>query len=271
MLQTKSVLVAVAMAGTASTLGCGEAPTEDVAQAGGALTSANGLFANGLFANGLFANGLFANGLFANGLFANGLFANGLFANGLVVNGLADPTAEKVMEYVVSCALPTGDSVTYSQKDVTYTFGGWIGVAPEWKTKTCDVSCQHWVSACVLSRLNYLGMHRPISIRGDNKALAIAPTELAQYTHREATYYGNLFVTGQPRFACLPPKATEITRVCGDSLTDCAVDVVGACEDFCDDHGAFGTYNDCNAARTSSKGRAKHAPDYAETVTVFLP
>jgi hypothetical protein len=266
-------MAVVAAVGSVGLAGCGGAPTDDlVTESKAAVTSTNGLFANGLFANGLFANGLFANGLFANGLFANGLFANGLFANGLIVKGLADPAAEQLMEYVVSCALPTGDSVTYAQKGVKYSFDGWIGVAPQWKSNGCDGSCQRWVSACVLARVNKLGVHRPISMRGDNPALAIVPNELAQYPSREATYYGNLFQEGQPRFACLPPQATEIPRVCGDSLTDCAVTVAGACQQICDDQGPFGAYDDCDAARAPAKGRDRRPVDnYAETITVFLP
>ncbi|HET6149374.1 MAG TPA: hypothetical protein VFH68_17690 [Polyangia bacterium] len=256
-----------------ATLGCGGAPSEDLADVQSNLLAANGLAANGLAANGLAANGLAANGLAANGLAANGLAANGLAANGLAANGLADPAAQKFMEYVVSCALPPGHSVTYTSAGVDYTFAGGIGVAPDWEQQSCDGSCQRWVSACVLARLNKLGVHRQISIRGANDALAITAHELQDFPVREASYYGNLFQVAQPRYACLPPKATEITRVCGDSLVGCAVAIAGACEQVCETPGRNGTYRDCAAqeipAHDGYRGTSNDDA-YAETVTVFL-
>ena len=255
-------MVSMSVLGAAA--GCGGAPSDALAGTSSAL-----LAENGLAANGLAANGLAANGLAANGLAANGLAANGLAANGLAANGLADPMAQKFMEYVVSCALPTGRQVTLTDGTNSYTFDGWLGVAPKWETASCDGSCQRWVSACVLARLNKLGVHRQISIRGDNPALAVVPHELRDYPVREATYYGNLFQVEQPRYACLPPGATEIERVCGDSLAGCAVAVPGQCRDVCERPGAFLTYTDC--ANHDVGGRQRSDDTFAETVTVFLP
>ena len=260
--------VSISLFGAAS--GCGGPQAEDLTEARSALVSENGLAANGLAANGLAANGLAANGLAANGLAANGLAANGLAANGLAANGLADPMAHKFMEYVVSCALPTGHSVTINDSGTSYTFDGWIGVAPEWETQSCNGSCQRWVSACVLARLNKLGVHRQISIRGANSALAVAPHELQDFPVREATYYGNLFQPQQARYACLPPGATEIERVCGDSLVGCAVSVPGECPDVCQSAGMFRTYRDCANHDVGGRGHDDGKDIYAETVTVFL-
>jgi hypothetical protein len=244
--------------------GCGGPSSDDLTGTSSAL-----LAENGLAANGLAANGLAANGLAANGLAANGLAANGLAANGLAANGLADPMAHKFMEYVISCALPSGRSVTLSDGAKSYTFDGWIGVAPQWETKSCAESCQRWVSACVLARLNKLGVHRQISIRGANPALAVVPHEMQDFPIREATYYGNLFQVEQPRYACLPPGATEIERVCGDSLAGCAVAVPGECRNVCERPGANMTYTDC--ANHDVGGRNRSDDTFAETVTVFLP
>jgi len=242
-------LVSVSIVGAAS--GCGGPQADDLGEASSALLAENGLAANGLA---------------ANGLAANGLAANALDTNGLAANGLADPMAHKFMEYVVSCALPAGHTVTYTQDDATYTFAGSIGVAPEWEQESCDGSCQRWVSACVLARLNKLGVHRQISIRGANPALAVTLHEMTDFPVREATYYGNLFQPNQPRYACLPPDATEIPRVCGDSLAGCAVVVPGECRSVCEHAGLFRTYSDCGTEPVTG-----HAADsYAETVTVFL-
>ena len=238
-------LVSVSLVSAAS--GCGGTQADDIAETHNALLAENGLAANGLA--------------------ANGLAANGLAANGLAANGLADPMAQKFMEYVVSCALPTGRSVTFTQAGVSYTFAGWLGVAPEWEGQRCDGSCQRWVSACVLARLNKLGVHRQISIRGANPALAITPHELVDFPVREATYYGNLFQPDQARYACLPPGATQIQRVCGDSLVGCAVGVPGECRRVCERSGAYQTYRDCG---TQPVGGHDDGYSYAETVTVFL-
>jgi hypothetical protein len=245
-------------------IGCGAPPSEDLAAMESDL-----LATNGLAANGLAANGLAANGLAANGLAANGLAANGLAANGLAANGLADPAAHNFMEYVVSCALPAGHSVTYTSAGVSYTFAGGIGIAPSWEHQKCDGSCQRWVSACVLARLNKLGVHRQISIRGANDALAITAHETQDFPVREATYYGNLFQVEQPRYACLPPQATQIPRVCGDSLVGCAVAIPGPCEKVCETPGRNGTYREC-ASRELSNRDGHRAEVYDETVTVFL-
>jgi hypothetical protein len=239
---------------------CGAPPTEDLVESQGAVMAANGLAANGLAANGLAANGLAA----------NGLAANGLAANGLAANGLADPAAHKFMEYVVSCALPADHSVSFMQDGVSYVFAGGIGVAPEWETRRCDGSCQRWVSACVLARLNKLGVHRQISIRGANEALAMTLHEMQDFPVREATYYGNLFQTEQPRYACLPDGVTQDLRVCGDSLVGCAVTFPGNCQNVCRRPGSFGTFVDCASHALSQRDDRWDDTTYAETITVFL-
>jgi hypothetical protein len=222
---------------------------------------------NALTANALTANALTANALTANALTANALTANALTANALTANGLRDPLGRELLKYVVSCALPDGAGVTVKVDGTTYQFQGSIGLAPEWGRPygSCDGSCQRWVSACVLARVDAAGVEREISIRGDNPALRPVPHELRDYPLREATYYGNIFAAHEPRYLCLSPGATSDTRVCGPSLDDCPMTVVGSCDDVCADRGAFGTFQDCRTGRGWSGGAV-----YAETVTVFL-
>jgi len=237
----------------------------------GALVGTNGLFANGLFANGLFANGLFANGLFANGLFANGLFANGLAldASGAMTPAAADvlrdPAARPLFSYIVSCALPPDQTLKVTVDGEALTFPGAIGVAPAWLTGTCDTSCQRWVSACVIARVNHLGQHVEISMRGQNRALVVEPHEVRDFSFREAAYYGNFFLPRPEVHACLPDGATGITRVCGPSLADCPVAVAGRCSDVCAGMGAWSSYRDCAAGAPSGSGEV-----FPQTVTVFL-
>jgi hypothetical protein len=242
---------------------CGTSGDDDLAAERSAITAPNALTANALTANALTANALTANALTANALTANALTANALTAN-----GLRDPLGRQLLKYVVSCALPAGQTVSVAVDGTTYDFAGSIGLAADWGRPggACDRSCQRWVSACVLARVDAAGVERLISIRGDHPALRPVPHELRDYRVREATYYGNIFADRQPRYLCLSPGEISDARVCGPSLADCPMTVVGSCDDACDDRGAFGTFSDC---RTTSRGR--RGESFAETVTVFLP
>jgi len=260
---------------------CAGPGDEPVAPVGVAAVVDNGLSANGLSANGLSANGLSANGLSANGLSANGLSANGLSANGLSANGLTaagllgngstaltDPLAQQFLKYVVSCALNDQQSLTFTVGKTTYSFPGGLGLAPQWGAShgSCDGSCQRWVSACVLARVDAAGVHREISVRGPSLALLPTWSELFQYTQREATYFGNLFIPGQPRYVCLSPGQTGDQRACGDSLSNCPMTVLGSCSKVCAFQGLFGDFDFC-----SDSGRFGTGQTYAESVTVYLP
>jgi hypothetical protein len=118
----------------------------------------------------------------------------------------------------------------------------------------------------VLARVDAAGVKRMISIRGDNRALRPEDNELRRYIDREATFFGNLFIRNQPRYMCLSPDKTGNERVCGDSLDDCPMTVVGSCDDACGDEGRYGTFGDC-----SDRGQARRGTVYHESITVFLP
>jgi len=213
-------------------------------------------------------NALTMNALTMNALTMNALTMNALTMNALTMNALRDPLARELLKYVVSCALDDGDRVTVRIDGKRYNFDGSLGLAPEWGTDHgwCDGGCQRWVSACVLARVDAAGEKRMISIRGDHPALRPSDMELHRFTDREATYYGNLFVRGKPRFLCLSPGQTSDERVCGDSLADCPMTVVGSCDRACAREGRYDAFDDC-----SDQGRAGHGHVYDETVTVFLP
>jgi len=223
---------------------------------------------NALTANALTANALTANALTANALTANALTANALTANALTANGLRDPLSRELLEYVVSCALDDDQSLSVVVDGQTYVFAGSLGLAPEWGERDglCSVSCQRWVSACVLARVDAKGVTRPISIRGANEALDVSPREVRDFHVREAAYFGNLFAPGQPRFLCLAPGQRSDTRVCGASLDDCPMTVVGSCAEACAHAEAHGAFVDC-----SSGGRARHPEVFHESITAFLP
>jgi hypothetical protein len=243
-------------------VGCG-GETDDIESVQSAITAENALTANALTANALTANALTANALTANALTANALTANALTAN-----ALRDPLSRELLKYIVSCALDEDDEVSFRIDGKKYAFPGSLGLAEEWgkKSGSCGGECQRWVSACVLARVDHAGVKRMISIRGDNRALRPDDKELRRYTDREATYYGNLFVRNQPRYLCLSPGKTSNERVCGDSLDDCPMTVVGSCDDACADEGRYDAFEDC-----SDRGRARRGTVYHESITVFLP
>jgi hypothetical protein len=255
------MVVATVVAG-----GCDAPEAPDLEQPGQALSSANGLAFNGLAFNGLAFNGLAFNGLAFNGLAFNGLAFNGmsfngLSFNGLSFNGLANPTAQEFVKYLVGCALPEGDALEYSIDGKLYSFAGAIGLAPEWKTQACDETCQRWMTSCLLARLNKQGQTRPISLRGEHKALTVVPQEMKDYPVREATYYGNIFAAPEKIFVCHAPEASAISRVCGADLTNCPMNVTGSCTSACKTQGRNRSFRDCSGDGTS----------YAEGITVFLP
>ena len=276
------MVAAFLVSGSAMSAGCVGPGEEEgvVVSSREALTQTNGLAANGLAANGLAANGLAANGLAVNGLAANGLAANGLAANGLAANGLAvstfavtdalaaglqDAASRQLFAYIVSCALPDNVALTFVHGDTVETFPGDVGLAPSWLTTGCDLSCQRWVSACLIARTNFRGEHVGLSIRGANDALKVEAHEQQTYTAREAAYYGNVFLSQPALFACLPRGATELDRVCGPSLETCAVKVTGTCEMLCDaGSGRNYSYRNCRSTDAASSPGA-----FAETITVF--
>jgi hypothetical protein len=227
------------------------------------------LSVNALTHNALTHNALSANALSANALTHNALSANALSANALVATALQDPEAQQLFSYIVSCALPADASVEVTIGGADQSFPGGLGLAPEWGEEggQCDQRCQAWVSACLLARVDYLGVHKEISLRGDHPALAVSAEEAADYTVREATYYGNVFTAPEPqrRHACLSPGQTEITRVCGPTLEGCVVEVDASCDEVCGAPRADGAFPNC---RPGDGDRDDH-PDHA-SITVFL-
>lgn len=224
--------------------------------------SQNSLSQNSLSQNSLSQNALTANALTANALTANALTANGLATNALTASALEDPLARELLKYIVSCALPQDAEIDLTIDGADYAFPGGTGLAPAWGQSdgSCGPSCRRWVSACVLARVDYLGVSLPISIRGARRQIASTAAERSDFPHREATYFGDIFASPQTRRACLSPGQTEIPRVCGPSLDGCVMDVIGSCDEVCDDTGPDGAFTGCG-----SDG------DAAADITVFLP
>lgn len=202
---------------------------------------------NALTLNALTLNALTLNALTLNALTLNALTLNALTQNNLLLDDLTDPNARETLRYIVGCALPANQTITLDIQGQTYDFPGQLGLASEWGEpgSSCDGKCQQWVSACVISRLDYLGEPLLISLRGENPGLKTTKSERTQYTDREATYYGDIFLKPMKLYACLAPGKTQIPRVCGPSIATCGVDVLGQCEDLCGHPRGDGAFPDC--------------------------
>ncbi len=207
---------------------------------------------NGLSFNGLSFNGLSFNGLSFNGLSFNGLSA-GAFHSWFQQNAAR---SDEVMRYVVRCALPAGQTRTYTHPltGVTYAWTGALGLAPVWASGApAPVLEQQLVSACLAAHINKFGKSVPISVLGRNAKetpLPFTPEELAMFSAKEACFFGNYF-TGQGGLAgmdrALLSHRESSSRVCGlrsgrKYNEECpAVAHVGACQNFCT-LDATGTY-----------------------------
>ena len=70
-------------------------------------------------------------------------------------------------------------------------------LAPVWAAgkKTLPVVEQQRMTACLAAHVNKYGVHVPVSIQGPaaSSPIPVGPTELADFSVREACFFGNLF------------------------------------------------------------------------------
>jgi hypothetical protein len=222
--------------------------------------------------NAIQINAIQINAIQINALLSSSLTQDALLLNTQTGGPLEDPSARQLFSYIVSCALPEGQELTYTDTQGTaYTFDGSLGIAPQWGAPggNCNEVCQQWVSGCVLSRVDYLGQHVSISLRGLNPALKASPTEMQQYTHREATYYGNIFSQPQRLLACLAPGETSDPRVCGPSIENCGIEFQGSCDQVCGAQLPDGSFAACRGPADRIENGQLIKP-YLGSVTTFL-
>ena len=208
-----------------------------------------------------------------NGLVTNGLVTNGLVTNGLVTNGLSKAAfstwfnqnpadfSNMVMHYLVACALPAGQSLSWMNPSSrqTYTWSGNLGLTPGWAAGAPATEVeQQLITACLAVHVNRYGVHDVVSVQGKTSAGALIPSsvsERAEYSEYEACFFGNLF-NGDGVFAANDRNrltaSASTSRGCGltsDSnhvTSECAPMLhVGACEKLCtlDASGLF--YTSC--------------------------
>jgi hypothetical protein len=236
-----------------------------VGQSSFAVMDANGFDPNGLDPNGFDSNGMDSNGLDPNGLDPNGLDTNGLDPNGLDSNGLAqfskwfttflwNPAgtyssgySDMVMKYVAKCAVASGDSLTVTLPNVSYTspwdpatcyptpstssatdsfattstssstasttcsWPGALGLAPVWRSgHAIPVNEQELMTACLAGHINARGEHGVVvSFYGGG--LLVTADEFFNYYVGEAYFFGNIF-NGSPIY--MVRKAAWTPRGC---------------------------------------------------------
>ena len=175
----------------------------------------NSIEPNGLIGNGLAQNGVVKNGVVKNGVVKNGVVKNGVVKNGIinsttmptdVVSALAADTSDGqlariLMKYIISCALPGGQSIVFDWTDSQSqlheeTYYGALGLAPDYGKDAATelpVGQQEWLSACIAARTNYYGVSVTISMRGDTGPLTTDESEQTAFNKQEGAFWGNLF------------------------------------------------------------------------------
>jgi len=241
--------------------GCGPLASPEERAAAQGLKTDNGLSPNGLSQNGLSQNGLSQNGLSQNGLSQNGLSQNGLSSTFSTWFNKNTTTSDVVMQYVVRCAVPSGQTRTWTNQatGVTYTWPGAFGLTPAWASGSAATTTeQQLITACLAAHVNKYGVHISISVQGKSStgtAIPLDPNELTTYSVKEGCFFGNLF-NGEGIFVGQDHAAWNLkyssARACALDYTygpspDCApLQVVGSCSSKCtlDSSGNF--YTSCS-------------------------
>jgi len=181
--------------------GCAEMGSDESQSQSAGFETSNGLSGlNGLSGfNGLSGlNGLSGwNGLSGMNGNAN---ANGLSmlyglntSSGLASNSglMTTPMGRRAVKYIASCAL--GSSQTLTKADNygrNYTFAGGMNLAPGWLGGAPSVGDEMNVSACVLARMNFAGMHVPLWM--DSASPSIGWGQNSSYPVQEGSYFGDV-------------------------------------------------------------------------------
>jgi len=163
-------------------------------------------------------NSLTPNGLSLNGLSLNGLSLNGLTNLGLATSSFSSwfnsnpaSTSNMVMQYLVRCAVPSGQSRAWTNPStgVSYTWAGGLGLTPDWASGTPSTETEEQlITACLAAHVNKFGVSMQISLIGRDAKGSLLPTtsaETSSYSQKEASFYGNVF-RDEGIYACKDPK-----------------------------------------------------------------
>jgi hypothetical protein len=173
------------------------------------------------------------------------------------VAALEDPAgagdlARQLAAYTAGCALDPAQSFAFSWVDGAGTthdesYPGVFGLATDWAGQALSsVREQEWVSACLISRVNYLGVAVELSSRGGIAGLDDTPaSELGAFTMQEGAFFGNVFTSSPTAYACddVPDDAYSRSqdRFCAAGYVDASGNVdscgiiqrLGSCDAYC--------------------------------------
>lgn len=99
---------------------------------------------------------------------------------------------------LIECALDD-TQVIYDPVNGT-ELHGWFGLAPNWDNTPINTSPdqQEWLTACMLARLNKLGIEVNILLEGDTPAIQTDPALDLIAPYEESTVHGNMFNSTKP-------------------------------------------------------------------------
>ena len=106
--------------------------------------------------------------------------------------------SRQVLDYLIGCALPSGQSFTVNAAGQTFVFNGDVGLAKSWKSNKLSAKEKRWISACMLARINNQGQLMKISLRGPHHALHVTQTETSRFNQEEGVFYGDIFTGTAP-------------------------------------------------------------------------
>lgn len=232
---------------------------EGVEPAGSTLLQENALNLNALNLNALNLNALNLNALNLNALSPAAHAA-------ILDPGAAGQLTRHALRYIVSCALDSDESFDFTWTDDAgaqhaESYPGLMGLASGWASGPIGDTEARWVSACLISRTNWYGVSVLISSRGHHGELKKqTDQELAEFTHPEGAFWGNLFAASPVGYACYEPTEQDYVR---QQQRDCAaghldaqggvqacgmIQIAGDCADLCKSpQPKWGYRKDCQA------------------------
>jgi hypothetical protein len=244
--------------------------------AGGDAGAGGGGGAGGMISPPLQPAGFeFANGLLPTCFWSHGTqktlrnLANAPLANAAgTMPAMPDvlPLCYDAIQYTVQCALEAGNTVTNPGNGAVYE--GAAGLAPKWRTQPLDADGKRWVTACLVQRLNTLGLKVPILLEGNHSSLYENPKQDAKYPFQESSAFGDLFsstaplnglapaftayVCGEQNFTdvCLNPSGPLNLRLCDNVGLLCGVQYIGKCGSECVADGPYWNCPDYGFSQT---------------------
>lgn len=212
----RSVMTAFFLAAMAT--GCVGEP--DVSTRTQGVLEVNKITVNKITVNRVQLNKITVNKITVNKITVNGYSLNQVAAGEL----LSTEDGRELLTYAIQCAIPSGITIIGKHQGVTYEFAGDIGLAPRWLDRPLRETDQRWLSACLLSRVNFFGVSVPISLRGPHASLKVTEPEADEYSVEEATFYGNIFTPlDEPMLWNACRGRGEAVSESGDlDLRDCA-------------------------------------------------